>query len=82
MAAPSGARSATGRSKSPLGWLPWVVLLVLAVVVALVVIIVVNANNDDNNKNTASAVHTNRTVAANTGAWSIVTPDEPLTLTA
>jgi hypothetical protein len=46
-----GARSATGRTRKPLGWLPWVLLLILAVVIALVVLIVVR-NNDDND-NTA-----------------------------
>jgi hypothetical protein len=45
----TGARSATGRTRKPLGWLPWVVLAVLAVVIALVVLVVVNANHDDNN---------------------------------
>jgi hypothetical protein len=45
----TGAHSATGRTRKPLGWLPWVVLLVLAAVIALVVLIVVNANDDDNN---------------------------------
>jgi hypothetical protein len=42
----SGARSATGRIRKPLGWLPWVLLLVLAVVIALVVLVVV-VNDDD-----------------------------------
>jgi hypothetical protein len=44
----TGARSATGRTRKPLGWLPWVVLAVLAVIIALVVLIVVNTNDDDN----------------------------------
>ena len=45
----TGARSATGRTRKPLGWLPWVLLLVLAVVIALVVLVVVNNRDDDDN---------------------------------
>ena len=37
----TGARSATGRTRKPLGWLPWVLLLILALVIALVVLVVV-----------------------------------------
>ena len=44
----TGARSATGRKRKPLGWLPWVLLLILALVIALVVLVVVgNADDDD-----------------------------------
>jgi hypothetical protein len=43
----TGARSATGRTRKPLGWLPWVVLAILALVIALVVLVVVNASDDD-----------------------------------
>ena len=43
----TGARSATGRKRKPLGWLPWVLLLILALVIALVVLITVRNNDDD-----------------------------------
>jgi hypothetical protein len=43
----TGARSATGRTRKPLGWLPWVLLLVLALVIALVVLIVAGNAEDD-----------------------------------
>ena len=44
----TGARSATGRTRKPLGWLPWVLLLILALVIALVVLVIVgNADDDD-----------------------------------
>ena len=43
----TGARSATGRTRKPLGWLPWVAPAILALVIALVVLVVVNANDDD-----------------------------------
>lgn len=44
-----GAHSATGRTRKPLGWLPWVLLLLLAIVIALVVLIVVRNDDDDDN---------------------------------
>jgi hypothetical protein len=43
----TGARSATGRTRKPLGWLPWVLLLILALVIALVVLVVVGNDDDD-----------------------------------
>ncbi len=43
----TGARSAAGRTRKPLGWLPWVLLLLLALVIAAVVLIVVNTDDDD-----------------------------------
>ena len=49
----TGARSATGRTRKPLGWLPWVLLLILALLIALVVIVVRNSD-DDNNADPAS----------------------------
>jgi hypothetical protein len=42
-----GARSATGRKRKPLGWLPWLLLVILAIVIALVVLIVVRNRNDN-----------------------------------
>lgn len=42
-----GARSATGRNRKPLGWLPWVLLLLLVLIIAAVVLIVVNNDDDD-----------------------------------
>jgi hypothetical protein len=50
----TGARSASGRTRKPLGWLPWVLLLVLALVIALVVLIVVGSNDDDEEDGTRS----------------------------
>jgi hypothetical protein len=55
----TGARSATGRKRKPLGWLPWVLLLLLALVVALVVLIVVRNDDDDDAR---PATPTNLTV--------------------
>jgi hypothetical protein len=43
----TGARSATGRTRKPLGWLPWVLLLILALVIALVVLVVLGNDDDD-----------------------------------
>jgi hypothetical protein len=43
----TGARSASGRKRKPLGWLPWVLLLLLALVIAVVVLIVANTADDD-----------------------------------
>jgi hypothetical protein len=43
----TGARSATGRTRKPLGWLPWVLALILALVIALVVLVVLGSDDDD-----------------------------------
>jgi uncharacterized protein YpmS len=51
--APIGARSATGRQHSGLGWLPWLLLLLLAVVIAVVVVVVINVSNDDSDDSAA-----------------------------
>jgi hypothetical protein len=56
----TGARSATGRRRKPLGWLPWVLLLVLALIVAVVILIVVRVKDDDDD----TAAVTTPTVAA------------------
>ena len=50
----TGARSATGRTRKPLGWLPWVLLLILAVAIALVVLIVVRNDDDDDDTRPAT----------------------------
>ena len=50
----TGARSATGRTRKPLGWLPWVLLLILALVIALVVLVVVGNADDDDDARPAS----------------------------
>jgi len=42
-----GARSATGRSRRPLGWLPWLALAILVLLIALVVVVVRNVQDDD-----------------------------------
>jgi hypothetical protein len=43
----TGARSATGRKRKPLGWLPWVLLLILALIIAVVILVVVRVKDDD-----------------------------------
>jgi len=52
----TGARSATGRTRKPLGWLPWVLLLILALVIALVVLVVVGNDDDDDARPRTGAV--------------------------
>jgi hypothetical protein len=51
-----GARSAAGRTRKPLGWLPWVVLLLLALVIAVIVIVIANVRDDDDTAPRASPV--------------------------
>jgi hypothetical protein len=54
--ATTGARSATGRKRKPLGWLAGVLLLILAIVIALVVLIVVRNRDDEDSSPTQPAV--------------------------
>lgn len=42
-----GAHSSTGRSKSPLGWLPWAAVLLLLLLALLVVLVVRNVGDSD-----------------------------------
>lgn len=46
MSSPIGARSATGRRRSPLRWLPWVLLLILATVIAVIVLVLAIVDDD------------------------------------
>jgi hypothetical protein len=42
-----GARSATGRTRHGLGWVPWVALLVLLALIVGAVLLALNANDDN-----------------------------------
>ncbi len=47
MAQRPAARSATGRTRPPLRWIPWVALVLLALIALLIWIVVANTNDDD-----------------------------------
>jgi ABC-type uncharacterized transport system permease subunit len=47
MAQRPAARSATGRTKSELGWVPWVAVLLLALIAALIWLVIANVDDDD-----------------------------------
>ena len=47
MSNPIGARSATGRRRTGLSWLPWLLLILLALLIAAIVLIVTNVGDDD-----------------------------------